>query len=62
MLVALSGRLRVFRQGEPAPAVDVALRDVPNLHALWALVVRLRESDFGSIVIGPKEPEPPEIE
>jgi hypothetical protein len=47
------GRLRVLRKGERQPALEVPLAEVRNLHALLALVERLRERGFGSIVIGP---------
>jgi hypothetical protein len=61
-VVAVWGRLRVFRAEERAPALDVALAEVPNVHALWAVMERLREGGFGSIVIGPGASEPPESE
>jgi hypothetical protein len=46
-------RLRVYRKGERRPALEVPIRQVANLHALLALVDRLREGGLGSIVIGP---------
>jgi hypothetical protein len=52
-------RLRVFRKGERRPTLDVPIRVIPNLHALLALIDRLREGGFGSIVIGPGASEPP---
>jgi hypothetical protein len=60
--VLARGRLLVFRAGERLPALDVPLAEVPNLHALWAVVERLRERGFGSIIIGPGTSEPPEAE
>jgi hypothetical protein len=59
-VVAVWGRLRIFRDEERAPALDVALAEIPNVHALWAVMERLREGGFGSIVIGPGASEPPE--
>lgn len=56
------GRLRVIRRGERLPALDVRLAEVPNPHALWALIERLREGGFGKIVIGPGATDPPESE
>ncbi len=56
------GRLRIFRGDERLPTLDVPLAAVPNLHALWAVMERLREGGFGSIVIGPGASEPPESE
>jgi hypothetical protein len=61
-LVAAWGRLRVLRRGERLPALDVPLTDVPNVHALWALMERLREGGFGSIIIGPGTQQRPESE
>jgi hypothetical protein len=61
-LVAAWGRLRVLRRGERLPALDVPLTEVPNVHALWALMERLREGGFGSIIIGPGTQERPESE
>lgn len=61
--VALAwGRLRIYRDGKRRPALDVPLAEVPNVHALWAVMERLREGGFGSIIIGPgtSEPEEPE--
>jgi hypothetical protein len=61
-IVLAWGRLRVFRNEETQPALDVPLREVPNVHALWALIERLREGGFGSIVIGPGASQPDESE
>jgi hypothetical protein len=55
-------RLRVFRKGERRPTLDVPVREVANLHAFLALADRLREGGFGSIIIGPRAPGPPEEE
>jgi hypothetical protein len=54
------GRLRVLRESERVPALDVPLAEVPNLHAFAALVERLREGGFGSIVIGQNSSDAPE--
>jgi hypothetical protein len=61
-VVASRGRLLVFHGDGRLPALDVPLADVPNVHALWAVMERLRERGFGSIVIGPGASEPPESE
>jgi hypothetical protein len=52
-------RIRVYRKGERRPTLDIPIRQIPNLHALLALIDRLREGGFGSIVIGPGASEPP---
>jgi len=59
VLVA-GGRLIVVRAGERLPTLMIPLAEVPNPHALLALVDRLREGGFGSIIIGPGAAEPPE--
>ncbi len=56
------GRLLVFRAGRRLPTLVIPLTRVPNVHALLALIDRLREGGFGSIVIGPGATEPPEFE
>ncbi|HEX5271025.1 MAG TPA: DUF6585 family protein [Gemmataceae bacterium] len=61
-VAAARGRLLVFRRDERPPALDVPLAEVPNLHALFAVMERLREHGFGSIIIGPGASEPPESE
>jgi hypothetical protein len=59
-IAAARGRLLVFRSGERLPALSVPLGEVPNVHALWAVMERLREGGFGSMVIGPEASQPPE--
>jgi hypothetical protein len=54
--------LCVFRRGERSPALSARLADVPNVNPMLALVERLRERGFGSIVIGRAASEPPEPE
>jgi hypothetical protein len=61
-VAAAWGRLRIFRGAERRPALDVPLAEVPNVHALWAVMERLRERGFGSIIIGPEASEPHEPE
>jgi hypothetical protein len=61
-VAAVWGRLRVYRGNERRPALDVPLAEVPNVHALWAVMERLRERGFGSIIIGPGASEPQEPE
>ncbi len=61
-VAASRGRLLIFRGGEQLPALDVPIAEVPNVHALWAVMERLRERGFGSIMIGPGASEPPESE
>jgi hypothetical protein len=56
-VVVAWGRLRALRKGERLPALEVPFAEVVNPHALLALVERLRERGFGSIVIGPRAPE-----
>jgi hypothetical protein len=61
-VVAAEGRLCIFRPDERLPTLVVSLAEVPNIHALWSVMERLREGGFGSIVIGPGASEPPESE
>jgi hypothetical protein len=55
-------RFRVFRTGERRPTLDMPMGQIPNPHALLALVEQLREGAFGSIVIGPGASQPPDTD
>jgi hypothetical protein len=56
------GRVRILHARDRGSDLDVPLAEVPNLHALLALVQRLREGGLGSIVIGKAAEEESESE